>query len=486
MNTIDKEMITIFEELCKGGKKIEKNIYEIYPNPDQFLKLCTYIGENNSKEIQKLYKNKELQLFYDKDNCSISYISHELNKEIEERLNEICKGKEFNEDQLEIIKQGLQQNLDVSIYAKPEFNHYQMIQILCGLIENLDISIYADPKYDEDQMIEIREGLEQDLDVSVYAKPEFKYKQMQQIKLGLLNNLDVSIYAKPEYNENQMHEIRYGLENDIDISVYTDLKYNSDQMIEIRKGLEQGLDVYQYTDPSILAECMFFIRLGLKNNLDIDIISDKLNKQNMEIKYLILKNNIINLTKEDLIIKMNISINNNILQSTTFTLVNKITGRETNYIYKLNNYIDLSIYKFNENFYSINSNNKNIININDFNNKKHNERIISCIWCLSFIVKDISKYYNFNYEQIKIMIPCLYEGIDILKYVKPEFSVNQIYMIVLGLTSKYFKVNDLTKHVMTNHELSIFYIKNIDRVPMNYWDKDNNLYDKNNIIKISN
>ena len=45
-------------------------------------------------------------------------------------------------------------------------------------------------------MEEIRLGLEDNLDVSVYAKPEFESFQMRQIKSGLKRNLDVSVYAK--------------------------------------------------------------------------------------------------------------------------------------------------------------------------------------------------------------------------------------------------------------------------------------------------
>ena len=45
-------------------------------------------------------------------------------------------------------------------------------------------------------MIEIRLGLEENLDVSVYAKTEFDWCQMREIRLGLEFDLDVSVYAK--------------------------------------------------------------------------------------------------------------------------------------------------------------------------------------------------------------------------------------------------------------------------------------------------
>ena len=40
-------------------------------------------------------------------------------------------------------------------------------------------------------MSEIRYGLEDDLDISIYAKTEFDWPQMLQIRLGLESNLNV-------------------------------------------------------------------------------------------------------------------------------------------------------------------------------------------------------------------------------------------------------------------------------------------------------
>ena len=57
-------------------------------------------------------------------------------------------------------------------------------------------------------MEKIREGLEANLDVSIYAKKEFNYLQMQEILTGLFTKVDVSIYANPDLDYNQMREIR--------------------------------------------------------------------------------------------------------------------------------------------------------------------------------------------------------------------------------------------------------------------------------------
>ena len=54
-------------------------------------------------------------------------------------------------------------------------------------------------QFDEYQQYQILEGLEANLDISVYAKIEFDENQMEEIRLGMKDNLDVFIYAKPEY-----------------------------------------------------------------------------------------------------------------------------------------------------------------------------------------------------------------------------------------------------------------------------------------------
>lgn len=53
---------------------------------------------------------------------------------------------DFNSDQMEEIRLGLQDNLDVSWYANPIYDDNQMEEIRLGLKDNLDVSKYADPK----------------------------------------------------------------------------------------------------------------------------------------------------------------------------------------------------------------------------------------------------------------------------------------------------------------------------------------------------
>ena len=83
-----------------------------------------------------------------------------------------------------------QNNLNIENLIKTEwFNQFDICQqevIRIGLEQNLNVSIYAKKEFNDQQMNQIREGLEKGLDVSVYAKPEYSSKEMRDIRLKLL------------------------------------------------------------------------------------------------------------------------------------------------------------------------------------------------------------------------------------------------------------------------------------------------------------
>ena len=93
---------------------------------------------------------------------------------------------QFNKYQQEEIIKGIEDNLDVFIYAKREFDWGQMLYLRLGLKDNLDVSIYAKKEFNRDQMDQIRLGLKANLDVSIYAKSEISWREMEQIKERLL------------------------------------------------------------------------------------------------------------------------------------------------------------------------------------------------------------------------------------------------------------------------------------------------------------
>lgn len=89
------------------------------------------------------------------------------NLQIEQLLNTDW-ASQFNKYQLRLIRQGLDLDLDVSIYAKPEFNYKQMDAIASGMIHNIDVTKYADHRYSYLQMLAIKDALIEDIDVTPY------------------------------------------------------------------------------------------------------------------------------------------------------------------------------------------------------------------------------------------------------------------------------------------------------------------------------
>ena len=100
---------------------------------------------------------------------------------------------QFDSKQKKLIVEGLQENLNVFLYAKKEYSWDQMAHLKAGLKKNLDISIYANPYFNNFQMNEIRLGLQDDLDVSIYAKPEMDFKEMKKIREELLKKMKKNV-----------------------------------------------------------------------------------------------------------------------------------------------------------------------------------------------------------------------------------------------------------------------------------------------------
>ncbi len=226
----------------------------------------------------------------------------------------------LNEYQSMEVQAGLEQGVDVSLYAKPEYLAIQMRQLRLGLEAGLDISEFSNPEYDWFQMEEIRLGMQAGIDYKLYAKPTVDYQRMRQIRKGLEDGIDLSSfiklqagileelreallakvsiveYIKEGYDVEQLtqirkalvqgidlrpyittefrgvsiREIRRGLEEGLSVTVYASLDYNWRQMREIRKGMETRVDISQYSNYLFTWKQMREIRLGLEDRLDVE------------------------------------------------------------------------------------------------------------------------------------------------------------------------------------------------------------------------
>lgn len=143
-----------------------------------------------------------------------------------------------DDETFEAVKQTENTN-DLSVYENGNFDDLQLEQIKEGLSRGLDVTVFADPKYDAGQMREIALGLEDGLDISAYADTKYNYGQMRHIRMGLKSGLDVSIYADTKFSAPQMGEIKQGLMFDLDVSQYANPSMDYREMNKIREELQQ-------------------------------------------------------------------------------------------------------------------------------------------------------------------------------------------------------------------------------------------------------
>lgn len=185
----------------------------------------------------------------------------------------MMENDEYQKAQDQEIKLGIEQGLDVSLYANPEYNWLQMEQIRLGLKDKVEAALYADPAYNYETMRQVRLGLCAGIDLRPYIDKGFADDDLKEIRLAILNRLPIDKWLWEGMCAPQIREVRFGLCEHLDITPYSDRQYNWMQMQEIRLGLEKKLDVSRYANHLYSHAQMREIRLGLESGLDVSAYS---------------------------------------------------------------------------------------------------------------------------------------------------------------------------------------------------------------------
>ena len=144
------------------------------------------LNEIYEKQKQNISKRKQV----DYDNLFYEPIKGSYTKE--EFDNYIKKKKyEFEPREILLIEQGLMQGLDVKIYANPKYEYDIMQELKKGLEHGLDLTKYT-KDYDAQQINEIRLGIEHEINFKRYLNPNFSSTQMREIRLALEEGLNVN------------------------------------------------------------------------------------------------------------------------------------------------------------------------------------------------------------------------------------------------------------------------------------------------------
>lgn len=103
---------------------------------------------------------------------------------------------------------GLEVGIDLFQHAKECYSRKQLETTRQLAVAGLVLPVERMKQLNLPSLIEIRKGLENGIDVSIYATPEFNWQQMREIREGLAAGIDVSSYADPNILWTQMGNMR--------------------------------------------------------------------------------------------------------------------------------------------------------------------------------------------------------------------------------------------------------------------------------------
>ena len=175
--------------------------------------------------------------------------------------------KGYTKDQVEEIKLGLEEGLDIEPYDDKDFFAWQMRQIRLGLMAELPVEIYARKDFDWFQMEEIRLGLEDKLNVRLYAYPKVPFDTMRQLRLALKDGINLSKYLT--LSAGVLKQLRLALAAGVDLAPYIEDRYDAEQLEQIRICLENKVFIKPFITNELRGSSIEQIRLGLEKHLDV-------------------------------------------------------------------------------------------------------------------------------------------------------------------------------------------------------------------------
>ena len=227
---------------------------------------------------------------------------------------------EFDMDQLQYIFLNLPINYKkdyyrMSSYCKPEFSIKQMEEIKSGLLDNLDVRIYAEPSFTANQMKLIRHALLRGWNPSYFDKKNLKEKidefddgQINEITRGLIYGINVRTYADTKFTATQMCHIVSNMISEIvmkkprecdeiDFDTFYDYEYGP--YGKYRPSFDDYVELYTIKESAILTGLHPNILRNAVNNGKFTKISQRMSMliSNTKIGYTTLRFTMIKLSE---------------------------------------------------------------------------------------------------------------------------------------------------------------------------------------------
>ena len=127
-------------------------------------------------------------------------------------------GYTFDSRQIDELKAGYENGINIEAYADPIINHFMMFSIRQAIEER-------------------RQWLSNPTDQCRFARfvyEEFNDLQLDELAIGLLRGVNVDVYAHRSLNHEEMYVIRRGLEIGVNV---LNLVHNGHDLIEIYQTL---------------------------------------------------------------------------------------------------------------------------------------------------------------------------------------------------------------------------------------------------------
>lgn len=195
--------------LAKEEKEIEKIKIEIDKRDlNQGKQVDSQTSVFSDEQVLEIYK-------YNQNYGHNKFISNpKLSAATIKKINELkSKGIEFNND----VSSNMSDEKVNVILDLFDFLHknnrltFENKKIISRHINKID--------YDVEQMKELAYGLQDEVDIELYAKENYSAMQMRELRLGLKAKLDISYYADYRLTAEQMNAIRNSLKTGKEINI---------------------------------------------------------------------------------------------------------------------------------------------------------------------------------------------------------------------------------------------------------------------------
>lgn len=156
----------------------------------------------------------------------------------------------------------------VETYVRAKSEHAKSVRV--NEKKNEELLKQIDEFFTPEQAAEIKKGMENKVNVKIFANRKYSPEQMRVLREGLEDKVNVKMFAHPAFSVDAMKVLRADLKYGADIKMYLNPKYSAAQLLELGNGVISGIDIKKYDDPSIPAQEMAEIRLRLENNFWTD------------------------------------------------------------------------------------------------------------------------------------------------------------------------------------------------------------------------